>query len=52
MLKNVRKSLCPSWNDSMKITQPVLLQSFKDEFALPNYTFDTPAIQGQVLQAV
>ena len=39
-------------NDSMKFTQPVLLQSFKDEFALPNYTFDTPAIQGQVLRAV
>ena len=30
----------------------MLLQSFKDEFALPNYTFETPAIQGQVLQAV
>ena len=39
-------------SDSMKFTQPVLLQSFKDEFALPNYTFDTPAIQGQVLEAV
>ena len=30
----------------------MLLQSFKDEFSLPNYTFDIPAIQGQVLQAV
>ena len=38
-------------NDTtMKITQPVLLQSFEDEFQLPNQTYDTPAIPGQVLQ--
>ena len=39
-------------SESMKFTQPVLLQSFKDEFAFPNYTFNTSAIQGQVLQAI
>ena len=36
-------------NNVMKITQPVLLQSFKDEFELPNKCYDTPAEPRQVL---
>lgn len=35
---------------SMKITQLVLIQSFKDEFDLPTKTYHTPAEPGQVLQ--
>ena len=38
-------------NTTMKITQPVLLQSFHDEFQLPEKTYDTPAEPGQVLNA-
>ena len=34
----------------MKITQLVLLQSFKDEFQLPDKTHSTSAEPGQVLQ--
>ena len=37
---------------TMKFTQPVLLQSFKDEFNLPKYKFDTPAEAGQVIGGV
>ena len=39
--------------DSIKITQPVLLQSFKDEFDIPDELKDvkTPAPKGQVLLA-
>ena len=33
----------------MKITQPVLLQSFVDEFELPDKSYDTPAEPRQVL---
>ena len=35
----------------LKFTQPVLIQSFTDEFNLPSRKFDTPAEQGQVLSA-
>ena len=35
---------------SMHITQPVLLQSFEDEFDLPTKTTETPAEPGKVLQ--
>jgi hypothetical protein len=33
----------------MKLTQPVLIQSFKDEFDLPNQIFKTPAAPGNIL---
>ena len=33
----------------MKITQPVLLQSYEDEFDLPENECKTPAVPGQVL---
>ena len=32
-----------NYNQSLKITQPVLIQSFEDEFPLPNREYDTPA---------
>ena len=35
---------------SLKITQPVLLQSYEDEFDLPEAKFHTPAEAGQVLE--
>ena len=35
--------------NAMKITQPVLLQSFKDEFDLPTKSYDTPAEPRQIL---
>ena len=36
----------------MKLTQPVLLQSFKDEFELPDAkTPNTPAAPGEVLRS-
>ena len=34
----------------LRFTQPVLLQSFKDEFELPDKTYQTPAESKQVLQ--
>ena len=34
----------------MKLTQPVLMQSFKDEFDLPDTKHRTPAIPGSVLR--
>jgi hypothetical protein len=34
---------------SMKITQPVLIQSFKDEFDLPGIKHPTPAAHGDQL---
>ena len=38
--------------DWMKLTQPVLLQSFKDEFNLPDVkTPNTPAAPGKVLRS-
>ena len=40
------------WNKderSMKLTQPVLLQSYVDEFELPDANFTTPAVAGEVL---
>ena len=37
-------------NRTMQITQPVLLQSFKDEFELPDKAYNTPAEPGQVLE--
>ena len=40
------------WENWMSMKDAKLLQSFKDEFALLNYTFDTPAIQRQVLEEV
>jgi Reverse transcriptase (RNA-dependent DNA polymerase) len=33
----------------MKLTQPVLLQSLKDEFVLPNEILSSPAVPGEVL---
>ena len=36
----------------IKITQPVLLQSYEDEFKLPNRKFGTPAVIGQVMGQV
>ena len=33
----------------LKITQPVLLQSFSDEFELPTQKYSTPAEAGKVL---
>jgi hypothetical protein len=36
----------------LKMTQPVLLQSFKDEFELPTENFNTPASPGSTLQLV
>ena len=33
----------------MKLTQPVLIQSFEDEFKLPEKDYKTPAPKGQVL---
>ena len=36
----------------MKFTQPVLLQSYKDEFKLPDKKFETPAQAGQVMSKV
>jgi hypothetical protein len=36
----------------MKFTQPVILQSFKDEFELPTERFTTPAAPGTALQVV
>ena len=41
------------WNTekrSIKFTQPVLLQSYEDEFELPKGTFKTPAEPGKVLE--
>lgn len=35
--------------NTMKITQPVLLQSFKDEFDLPTKSYDIPAEPRKVL---
>ena len=35
----------------LKFTQPVLIQSFTDEFNLPKRKYSTPAEQGQVLSA-
>ena len=37
---------------SIKFTQPVLLQSFKDEFELPNRNYETPGEPGKVLTKV
>ncbi len=37
---------------SLKFTQPVLTQSFEDEFDLPDYKYMTPAESGQVLGPV
>jgi hypothetical protein len=34
---------------SMKFTQPVLIQSFEDEFTLPNYQYKTPGEPHRVL---
>ena len=34
---------------TIKFTQPVLLQSFEDEFDLPNTNYNTPAVPGSVL---
>ena len=34
----------------MKLTQPVLIQSFTDEFELPNGDYESPATAGTVLQ--
>jgi hypothetical protein len=39
-------------NQMLKMTQPVLLQSFKDEFELPTENFNTPASPGSTLQLV
>ena len=36
----------------MNFTQPVLLQTFKDEFPLPSYKDETQAIPEQVLSWV
>ena len=36
-------------NGTMKLTQPVLVQSFADEFELPTKEFTTPMAPGQVL---
>ena len=36
---------------SLKFTQPVMIQSFQDEFKLPEYKYESPAEQGQVLVA-
>ena len=33
----------------LRFTQPVLLQSYVDEFKLPDYEYMTPAESGQVL---
>ena len=37
-------------NKSLKLTQPVLLQSFQDEFDLPGEEPPNPASQGEILQ--
>ena len=37
-------------NKSLKLTQPVLLQSFQDEFDLPGDKPPNPASQGEILQ--
>jgi hypothetical protein len=38
--------------DSIRLTQPVLLQSFEDEFEIPMFSeVRTPAVAGQVLQS-
>ena len=37
---------------SLKFTQPVMIQSFQDEFKLPDYEYESPAESGQVLVAV
>ena len=39
-------------NGTMKFTQPVLLQSYQDEFLLPKAEYETPATPGQVLSKV
>ena len=36
-------------NRSVRITQPVLLQSYEDEFELPSREYETPAETGKVL---
>ena len=36
-------------NDALKFTQPVLLQSYNDEFDLPSGKYSTPAVAGSVL---
>ena len=36
-------------SDCINLTQPVILQSFEDEFELPNHVPITPAAPGQVL---
>ena len=35
--------------NSLKLTQPVLIQSFEDEFDLPKEKFETPAAPGSIL---
>jgi hypothetical protein len=37
---------------SLKFTQPVLIQSFQDEFKLPTENYETPAEPGKVLGPV
>ena len=39
-------------NGTMKLTQPVLLQSYVDEFELPTYEYETPGEPGKVLTKV
>lgn len=34
---------------TLKFTQPVLIQSYVDEFNLPNYNYNTPGAAGEVL---
>ena len=36
----------------LKLTQPVLLQSYEDEFQLPDYEYETPGEPGKVLTKV
>ena len=37
---------------TLKFTQPVLLQSYEDEFELPNFKYESPAEPGKVLAKV
>ena len=36
-------------NRTIKLTQPVLIQSFQDEFELPQKTFTSPAVPNKTL---
>jgi hypothetical protein len=38
-------------NNSLKFTQPVLMQSYKDKFELSKKSYKTPAPAGSVLEA-